>query len=449
MTAGSLKLRLLVGASAFILCAMMIAAVALSYLFDRHVKEWIDLELSAHVDQLISGIDQSPDGRLVIARPPADPRFNRPLSGLYWQAAFETSGDVVRSRSLWDTVISIPAAAGIDGHAHHHRVAGPSGQTLYVLEKRVELPARLGRERVRIAAAVDEAEVDKAVLGFATSLTPFLLLLAVLLAAAAWIQVLIGLKPLASIREHISAIRSGRAKRLGNDYPEEVQPLTREIDTLLDARDRQIETARARAADLAHGLKTPLQVLVGTAEKLRSKGENELAADLVTATGAMQRHVDRQLARARMQAGGTAVATAARAVAERVANVVRKTPDGAARSWRIDVPENLRVIIHPDDLAEAIGSLVENAARHARSRVVISSRCEADWIALCIADDGPGIPHEHQSDVLARGRRLDVTRPGTGLGLAIASDIAEAWDGSIDFEREGEFFNAVLRLRPA
>jgi signal transduction histidine kinase len=50
---------------------------------------------------------------------------------------------------------------------------------------------------------------------------------------------------------------------------------------------------------------------------------------------------------------------------------------------------------------------------------------------------------------MERVRRIDVTRPGTGLGLAIASDIAEAWDGSIDFERDGEFFTVVLRLRPA
>lgn len=449
MTADSLKLRLLLGASAFILCAMMIAAVALSYLFDRHVKEWIDLELSAHIDQLISGIDRAPDGRLVIKTLPSDPRFDRPLSGLYWQAAFDTSGEVVRSRSLWDSTIRIPAAAGIDDHAHHHRVAGPSGQTLYVLEKRVELPARLGRERVRIAAAVDEADVDKAVLGFAASLTPFLLLLGALLAAAAWIQVQIGLKPLANLRERISAIRSGHAVRLGTGFPEEVQPLTREIDNLLDARDRQIETARDRAADLAHGLKTPLQVLVGAAEKLRSKGETEVAADLAAATGAMQRHVERQLARARTQAGGAVVAASARAVAERVVNVVKKTPDGASRIWKIDIPDNLRVTIHPDDLAEAIGSLMENAARHARSRVMISSRGETNCIALCVADDGPGIPGEHQSDVLARGRRLDVTRPGTGLGLAIASDIAEAWDGSLDFEQDGELFTVVLRLRPA
>jgi signal transduction histidine kinase len=107
------------------------------------------------------------------------------------------------------------------------------------------------------------------------------------------------------------------------------------------------------------------------------------------------------------------------------------------------------VIIHPDDLAEAIGGLVENAARHALTRVVISCRREEGMTALCITDDGPGIPDEYQADALARGHRLDVTKPGTGLGLAIVSDIASAWGGTIQFERDGPLFSVVLRLRSA
>ncbi len=447
MTAGSLKLRLLIGASAFLLCAMVIAALALSVLFERHVKTWIDIELSSHIDQLIAGIDRGPDGKLIVKTAPPDPRFTRPYSGLYWQTAFETSGEVIRSRSLWDSTIGIPSATSIDDHAHHHRVAGPSGQTLYVLEKRVELPARLGRERVRIAAAVDEADVDKAVVGFATSLTPFLLLLGALLAAAAWVQVLLGLRPLDGIRDRIAAIRSGQVQRLGSEFPEEVQPLTREIDTLLEARDRQVETARARAADLAHGLNTPIQVLIGGIAKLRSKGETAIASDLEAATNTMQRHVERQLAKARLQANGGYTSAPARSTVDRVVAVVRKTPDGERLEWSTSIPDDLRIAIHPDDLSEAIGGLIENAARHARSRIAISAEPSDGSVILRISDDGPGIPEEYQADVLTRGRRLDATRPGSGLGLAIVADIAEAWGGSIGFDRNTELFSAILRLK--
>jgi hypothetical protein len=37
--------------------------------------------------------------------------------------------------------------------------------------------------------------------------------------------------------------------------------------------DKQIERARARSSDLAHGLKTPLQVLLSNVEVLKRKGE--------------------------------------------------------------------------------------------------------------------------------------------------------------------------------
>ena len=123
-----------------------------------------------------------------------------------------------------------------------------------------------------MAVALDAGELRAAVWRFTGALTPFLILVGALLVAAAWIQVNVGLRPLGAMRNALVAIRTGARRRLGAGYPDEVQPLAREIDTLLDARDAQLEKARARAADLAHGLKTPLQVLSGEAERLKARG---------------------------------------------------------------------------------------------------------------------------------------------------------------------------------
>jgi signal transduction histidine kinase len=117
--------------------------------------------------------------------------------------------------------------------------------------------------------------------------------------------------------------------------------------------------------------------------------------------------------------------------------------------WSIDIPKDLRVVIHPDDLSEAAGGLIENAARHARTKIAISAEVKDGDIVLRVADDGPGIPPEQQAEALTRGSRLDLTKPGSGLGLAIVADIAEAWAGSVGFEQEDEMFSAVLRLKPA
>lgn len=449
MRPGSLRLRLLVGAGAFILAALAVSALGLAVLFKDHVESWVDAELSADLDQLIAGIDRNAAGEIAIVKPPSDSRFERPLSGLYWQVVVEPAGPILRSRSLWDFEIGLPPEDIVDDVLHHHLVAGPAGQTLYLVQRRITLPARLGGSTVRAAVALDDAEVRAAVWRFATALAPFLLVLAALLTAAAWVQVAYGLRPLRAMRAKLAAIGSGAQRRLGGGFPDEVQPLAREIDALLEARERQVETARARAADLAHGLKTPLQVLSGDAERLKGKGEGEIAEEIGSVASAMQRLVERQLARARV---GTGDANASADVGEAVARVVRvieRTPKGRELTWHIDVPPGLAVRIDAGDLTEALGNLIENAARHARLRVAVGAEREGAFVLVRVGDDGPGIPPEREADALKRGTRLDTSGAGAGLGLAIVAEIAEAWGATLAFERPDGGFCVSLRLPAA
>jgi signal transduction histidine kinase len=296
---------------------------------------------------------------------------------------------------------------------------------------------------------LDAAEIHQAVRAFVADLVPFLVLIGGLLIAAAWAQVALGLRPLALIRERLTAIRSGAEQRLGSGFPEEVKPLAVEIDDLLDARDLQVNRARARAADLAHGLKTPLQVLAGDAERLEKLGEREIAAELSALVTAMHRHVERELTRARLGAGTLQTSADVREIADRVVNVVRRTPAGRKLAWSVDVPDALFARVDPDDLAEAFGNLVENAAHHAQTRVGVWGAKMDDHVLVRITDDGPGIAAEHIERALARGGRLDTSGAGAGLGLAIVSDIAEAWGASFSIEDAKPGLRACLRLRVA
>ncbi|MGV1014251.1 MAG: sensor histidine kinase, partial [Methyloceanibacter sp.] len=196
---------------------------------------------------------------------------------------------------------------------------------------------------------------------------------------------------------------------------------------------------------LAHALKTPLQVLHGDAEQLKAKGEIELGQAIEGLSRDMQGHVQRQLARARMGADVNAAANVSK-VAGRVVRVMKRTPDGQRLAWSIEVPPGISARIDAEDLAEALGNLVENAARHARSRVTVAGRVEADMVSVSVTDDGPGIPHERQKEMLRRGARLDTSGNGAGLGLAIVTDIADAWGGALSFETLDAGFRADLRL---
>jgi signal transduction histidine kinase len=449
MNPTSLRVRLLIAGVLAVALAFGVFAIGLVFLFQRHVERRVDSELNVHLIQLVAGLDRDAAGQIALVQPPAELRFERPFSGLYWQIRIEPQGTMLRSRSLWDTELALPRNGPADKAVHRHRLAGPDDATLYVLERRFELPARFEGASVRAAVALDADEIHIAMRDFVWDVVPLLLVMFTVLMGAAWAQVTVGLRPLGVIHERLTAIRSGNTERLGSGFPDEVRPLATEIDALLDARDTQIEKARARAAQLAHGLKTPLQVLAGEAERLEAKGEREIAAAVTSLATSMHRHVQRELMRARVAPDAVHARADVREIAERVVNVVRRTPNGRDLTWSIDVPSELRARINADDLAEMLGNLIENAARYARSRVGVLGRAERDCALVTVTDDGPGFPAERLAEALNGAGRIDGSSAGTGLGLTIVSDIAEAWGAGFSIEDEKPGVRASLRLRRA
>jgi signal transduction histidine kinase len=439
----SLRLRLVAAGGAAVLGALAIAAVGLAVLFERHVERRAVDELAAHLDQLAAGIERAAAGELVMARPPADPRYSQPLSGRYWQV--EAGGATLASRSLWDALLTLPPPAP-GGGPREFRLAGPEGELL-VLERRLILPPSLGGGAARAAVAMDRTELRAASRAFLRDLAPYLGLLAATLIAAGWAQLAVGLRPLADVGARVAAVRSGAARRLGDGFPAELRPLAAEVDALIDAREADIARARARASDLAHGLKTPLQALAGETRRLGHRGEAEAAAGIAEIAAAMQRHVDRELARARIAAAGWSACDPA-AVTGRLLAVLRRTPEGRRIDWRPEFPPGLRARIDADDLTEALGALLENAARHARSRVAIRAERRDGAVVIAVGDDGPGVDAARLGELRRRGARLD-GGPGAGLGLAIAGEIAEAAGGALGLRSSDAGFEAALTLPAA
>lgn len=449
MTFGSLRLRLLLAGAASTIVALALAAYGLTILFERHVERRLAAELAVHLNQITAQLEPSANGAdaLTLAAQPADPRFGAPLSGLYWQIVHEQKGTVLRSRSLWDAELSLPREPDVDDAIHEHRIPGPANTELYLLQRRVELPARMGGGTARIAVAWDAAETTKAVRQFAADLTPLLAVIGALLLAAAWVQVSVGLRPLSAVRSRLAAVRSGKDKRLGTDFPDEVRPLAQEIDELIDARDAELARARARAGDLAHGLRTPLQVMQSEIERLAKDGHTSVALNLSTVTRTMQRTVERELARVRLASPQRDSQAHVASAIEQIVRVVQRTPDGERIDWIVDVPTDLAAAIDRDDLSEAMGNLIENAARHARHSVTISSKRTNAVVVLKVTDDGPGIPEGNLAEALRRGGRLDERGSGAGLGLAIVTEIVDSWGGTLSLEPADPGLTAIVTLK--
>ena len=434
MTFRSLRLRLLAGAAAAILISLIVSWFAMTLLFARHLERREIEDLDRLSLPLIAGLRLDEKGAPVADQLPSDPRFSRPSSGLYWQVA--TQAGVIRSRSLWDQ--ELPAAQpGETSRAWHNRIVeGPFEPKVLLLERHLVLA---GDHDVTIQFAVDEASASRARAEFGQELFLFLAGLWLVLSAAAAVQVQLGLQPLGKLREALKALRLNPSERLAvRDHPPEVEPLTEAINQLAQTRESDLARARRRAADLAHGLKTPLAVLKAQSHQVRQIGGDAVADSLDKAVAAAAAAVEAELARARAAAareGSIPAGAPVRVVAERVVSVVERTEAGAALVFEIECPSHLTLPGNPEELSEILGALVENAARYARRRVRISAGEEAGQACLKVEDDGPGLQDWQAEEALIRGRRLDETGPGHGLGLAIARDLVEARGGAITLLR--------------
>lgn len=440
----SLRLRLFFAGAAALLCALAIAAMGLNLLFARHAERLAVADLQARALTVAALVDPRTGATDALQRGVPDPTYDLPLSGHYWQV--ELGAELFRSRSLWDFTFpaaDLPPAAGFRTLS----LLGPKGEALIAVER--QLRAEIAGQAVplRIVVATDRAEVDQALSGFVRDMVPFLGLLGVLLVAASWVQVSVGLRPVADVARAVAALRENRRSRIGRDVPAEVLPLATEIDDLLSARDVELEKTGRRAGDLAHGLKTPLQALLGDAAKLRAKGETELAEGIETAVAAMRRSVDRELARARIGRSADGATADPAEIVPRVVEVLRRTPTGGRLAWDVDIPNGLTASIDPADLTEAIGALTENAARHARKHVSISGRIAGDRYILTIRDDGQGVPEADLDRLARRGVRLDEGGAGHGFGLAIVADIASSVGGELTLSNVAQGFEARLSLR--
>jgi signal transduction histidine kinase len=432
----SLRLRLAAGGIIALLVALIVAGLGLTLLFERHVSRTIADDLDVQLKQLIAAVDIDQEQNIVVTRPPADPRFADPLSGLYWQVA-DDRGQLLRSRSLWDTTLPLPADELAPGQVHHHETVGPANSHVLLAERSIFLTIDERHVPVRVAVAADLKRVSVAAIDFAKDLGMALTILGLVLATATLIQVRLGLRPLNALRGGISDIRAGHRQRLPEVVPSEVRPLVEEVNALLDAQEQEIERSRGRAADLAHGLKTPLAALAADAARLRERGEQKIAKDIEAVGEAMTRHVDRELARVRARgavryrpAHSTKVAPLVRSL---IATLSR-TPAGMRVTFEPDIAEDVQVPLDRTDLAEVLGNLLENAARHASKRVRITAE-GGSKASIVTEDDGAGIMPAQWPRVLERGLRLDVRGEGAGLGLSIVQDVLKAYDWELHLDK--------------
>jgi two-component system sensor histidine kinase BaeS len=218
--------------------------------------------------------------------------------------------------------------------------------------------------------------------------------------------------------------------------------LTRSFNEMTGRLATNEERRRELLADVAHELRTPLQVIRGTVEAMLDgiyPADAEHLRPLVDETAMMARLLDDLRTLSMAEAGVLELhreTVDPRAVADDAVRAFRSMAERGgstiASIHEVGAPQEIEA--DPMRLNEVLANLLTNAVRHTPAGGTITIRVAGEslgGVRFEVQDSGPGIPAVERSVVFDRFETSSDIG-GTGLGLAIAKRLVEAHGGSIE-----------------
>lgn len=242
-----------------------------------------------------------------------------------------------------------------------------------------------------------------------------------------------GLLPLRKLASDLERVEEGTQQQLRGRYPADIQPVTDNLNRVLQSEQAHRERYRNTLSDLAHSLKTPLAVIRGQLESANSANANTLVNIVDEQISRMSSIVDHQLKRASAKvtrANHTTINL--HQIIYRLTAALNKVYLNKGIECELRVPSDLEFFGDEPDFMELIGNVVDNAYKYGDTKVRITAERFSEDLELLIEDDGCGVPPEAERTILTRGARADTATSGQGIGLAVAVDILSSYGGSID-----------------
>jgi signal transduction histidine kinase len=224
----------------------------------------------------------------------------------------------------------------------------------------------------------------------------------------------------------------------------EIDGVAEAIDTTAGRLGAALDRERSFSADVSHQLRTRVTGLRVTLEAavVTGSSSDEAMRRAIRETDRLEETIDDLLALARDPGG------------ERAPLDVPAMLDDIERAWHgqfADVGRPLRVEIDHDTPSPQVSGiaarhiveiLVDNAMRHGRGEVRITTRSTHDGVAIDVADEGPGVTITPDELFRRRAGGGD----GHGIGLALARSLAEAEGGRLVASRPSSGARFTLLL---
>jgi signal transduction histidine kinase len=315
---------------------------------------------------------------------------------------------------------------------------------------------RTGRE-YSVVAAAPTGDIEQSARTLRTLLLWIFPLLLAVLAVIAWRVIGAALTPVEALRRGAERIDESSSESERLPVPptrDEVSALAATLNAMLDRITIARRKQRAFVADAAHELRSPLASMRTQLEVAQRLGEGgDLPAELLADVHRLTMLVDDLLLLARAddaaaatrQSAGVDVTALLTDLASRYGGArvpVRVSPGLAGRP--------LQTRGQRTDVTRALTNLVDNAVRHARTRVLLDATSVGHQVEVTVTDDGHGIPVDERERVFDRFTRLDEARDrdsgGSGLGLSITRALLRRIGGDVRPEDAAPGLRAVVRL---
>lgn len=309
-------------------------------------------------------------------------------------------------------------------------------------------PVAVGGGQFYVVGMASLAEVRRSVRTLWSGLRLGIPLVVLAVAIVAWFLAGRALRPVEAMRlevENISATTLQRRVRERRSR-DEVARLARTMNSMLARLQASRDHERQFLSDASHELRSPLASMRAQLET----GAWPDHADGVKAEATRLTHIVddlMDLAKADEAAPPTAETDLDDVVLEEVAAIAPTVPA------TIDTTNvaAARLIGDRQALARLVRNLVDNAGRHATSRVEVSLKQEDGTTTLTVDDDGEGIAEADRERIFERFTRTDSSRSrdtgGVGLGLAVVRATARRHGGDVGCEPSplgGARFTVVL-----
>ncbi|MFN8458919.1 MAG: ATP-binding protein [Anaerolineae bacterium] len=194
-----------------------------------------------------------------------------------------------------------------------------------------------------------------------------------------------------------------------------------------------------------------MELLLDQAPDLSQAELQELLTSLHLGVLGLQTLIDNLLESASIEAGRFQVSprhTQLGDIINEVARTIQPLLAKRSQYLELDLPAVLPPVqADPRRTAQVLTNLLSNASKYSpdATEITIGASRVEQWVRVTVADRGPGIPPEYQTDLFRlfiRGRvgeENQTAQGGTGLGLSVVKAIVEVQGGEVGVEnRQGQ-----------